>query len=37
VQFTEARADVALDAAVGEPMPVARREMRTCKFLFHGL
>ena len=35
VQFAKARADVALDAAVGEPVPVTRREMGTFEILFH--
>jgi AmmeMemoRadiSam system protein B len=35
VQFAQTWANVALDAAVGEPVPVTRRKMRTFEFLFH--
>src|SRR5215472_4185089 len=35
MQFAKARADVALNPTIGKPVPVARREVRTCELLFH--
>jgi hypothetical protein len=36
MQLAKARTNVALDAAVIEPMPVARGKLRTSGFLTHG-